>query len=329
MRAVLRGFQDDVAEVMGRYAPGIERGKSRMERLTAGADYSDTVHRSVRELHRDLPAEIEAKRKVVTDLSAAEDAAKERVDEMRRRVDDLHARAALSAKEVKRLAVYEKRLTDRLEELRKAQTASEEAKAAADRLAEVARQDAHESRAQAGRVVDKARAMVSASVALADEIAAGTLSLNAAGKINAADPDAIRPGLPELRPALQAGAMAIASFEAQKADLARERREVDQERQKLAGFGLIIEQAQKSLRIVLELAPRVRSRIRDRSVPASERREAAAMRRDIIAAVPPLRKASMTSTASIMQMLREKPQPSSSSEKTVEEPDTDDGPSGP
>lgn len=327
-RAALRGLQDDVAEVMGRYAPGIERGKSRMERLSAGADYSDTVHRSVRELHRDLPAEIEAKRKVVTDLSAAEDAAKERADEMQRRVNDLHARADLSEKEVKRLGVYEKRLTDRLDELRKAQAASEEAKAVADRLAEVARQDAHETKAQAGRVVDKARAMVNASVALADEIAAGTLSLNEAGKINAADPDAIRPGLPELRPALQAGAMAVASFEAQKADLARERREVDQERQRLTALGSIIDQAKTALRLVLELAPRVRTRIRDRSALPSERREAAAMRRDIVAAVPPLRKA--VTTASVFEALRELRKPvSPAPEKPFEEPDGDDGPSGP
>lgn len=328
-RAALRGLQDDVAEVMGRYAPGIERGKSRMERLAAGADYSDTVHRSVRELHRDLPAEIETKRKVVADLSAAQDVARVRADEMQRRVDDLHARAALSDKEVKRLAVYEKRLTDRLDELRKAQAASEEAKRAADHLVDLAHKEADETKAQAGRVVDKARAMVNASVALADEIAAGTVRLNASGKIDAADPDAIRPGLPQLRPALQAGAQAVASFEAQKVALARARHEVDQERQRLVGFGLIIEQAQKALRLVLELAPRVRSRIRDQSAPPSERREAAAMRRDIVAAVPPLRKASLTSTASIMQMLREKPQPSPSPEKTVEEPDTDDGPSGP
>lgn len=328
-RDAMRDLQTITAQVMDRHAPGIERGRSISQRLAAGADYPDVMHRSVTELHRDLPAEIEAKRQIVADLSAAEDAAKVRVDEMQRRVDDLHARAALSDKEIKRLSVYEKRLTDRLDELRKAQTASEEAKASADRLAEIARQDAHETKAQAGRVVDKARAMVNASVALADEIAAGTVRMNASGKIDAADPDAIRPGLPQLRPALQAGAQAVASFEAQKVELARARHEVDQERQRLAGLGLIIEQAQKALRIVLELAPRVRSRIRDRSAPPSERREAAAMRRDIVAAVPPLRQASLTSTASIMQMLREKPKPSPAPEKTVEEPDTDDGPSGP
>lgn len=328
-RDAMRDLQTITAQVMGRHAPGIERGRSISQRLAAGADYPDTMHRSVKELHRDLPAEIEAKRQVVADLSAAEDAARERVDEMQRRVDDLHARADLSEKEIKRLAVYGKRLSDRLDELRKAEAASEGAKAAADRLAEVARQEAHDVRAQTGRVVDKAMAMVNASVALAGEIGAGTVRMNASGKIDAADPDAIRPGLPQLRPALQAGAQAVASFEAQKVELARERHEVDQERQRLAGLGLIIEQAQKALRLVLELAPRVRSRIRDRSALPSERREAAAMRRDIVAAVPPLRQASLTSTASIMQMLREKPKPSPAPEKTVEEPDTDDGPSGP
>lgn len=325
-RDAMRDLQTITAQVMGRHAPGIERGRSISRRLAAGADYPDVMHRSVKELHRDLPAEIEAKRQIVADLSAAEDAARGRVDEMRRRVHDLHARADLSEKEIKRLGVYEKRLSDRLDDLRKAQAASEEARGVADRLAEVARQDAHEARAQAGRVVDKAHAMVRASVALADEIAAGTLSLNEAGKINAADPDAIRPGLPELRPALQAGAMAVASFEAQKADLARERREVDQERKRLTALGSIIDQAKGALRLVLELAPRVRTRIKDRSSLPSERLEAAAMRRDIVAAVPPLRKA--VTTASVFEALKELRKPvSSAPEKPVEEPD--DGPSGP
>jgi len=318
-RAALKGLQDDVAEVMGRYAPGIERGRSRVERLAAGADYSDTVHRSVRELHRDLPAEIETKRKAVADLSAAEDAARARVDEMQRRVDDLHARAVLSDKEVKRLGVYEKRLTDRLDELREAQAASEEAKIAADRLVDLAHKEADETKVQVGRVVEKARAMVNASVALADEIAAGTVRMNTSGKINAANPKAIRPGLPELGPALQAGAQAVATFEAQKVELARARHEVDQERQRLAVFGLIVEQAQKALGLVLELAPRVRNCIRDRSALPSERREASAMRRDIVAAVPPLRKAS---TASILKMLRQKPEPSPAPEKAVKETDS-------
>lgn len=328
-RSALRGLQDDVAEVMGRYAPGIERGRSRMDRLAAGADYAETVHRSVRELHRDLPAEIEAKRKAVAELAEAEGAARGRVDEMQKRVDDLHARESLSDKQVKNLAIYERRLTERLEKLRKAQAAAEEARAEADRLAEIARTEAQEETARAGRVMEKARAMVNASVALADEIAAGTVRMTDAGKIQAANPDAIRPGLPHLRPALQAGAKAVASFEAEKASLARDRLEIDQERQRLTGLRAVIDQARTALRMVLELGPRVRTRIRDRSASPSERREAALMRRDIVQVVPPLRKAAASSTASILDQLRARPAPAPSAapEKSVEDPD--DGPSGP
>lgn len=181
-RAILKGLQDDVAEVIGRYAPGIERGRSRMDRLAAGADYAETVHRSVRELHRDLPAEIEMKRKAVADLSVAEDAARVRVDEMQRRVDDLHARADLSNKEVKRLATYERRLSDRLKELRKAQVASEEARSKADSQAE---------------------AQVRGLEAVVAESEAGTLRRSPNGGMLAADPKILQAGGPSVVRAAQ------------------------------------------------------------------------------------------------------------------------------
>lgn len=60
-RGALREVQDIAAEVMGRHAKGIERGKGKWQRMEEGEDYAATVNRSVKRLHDDLPAEIIAK----------------------------------------------------------------------------------------------------------------------------------------------------------------------------------------------------------------------------------------------------------------------------
>ena len=53
----MSALQDLAAEVMQRYAPEIERGNKKKARLEAGAKYSDTLHRTVKQLHEDLPLE--------------------------------------------------------------------------------------------------------------------------------------------------------------------------------------------------------------------------------------------------------------------------------
>ncbi|RWR03986.1 plasmid recombination protein [Paenirhodobacter populi] len=49
-------IQDMTHAVMSGFCPGIERGRRKRDRLEAGADYADTLHRSVRQLHQDIPA---------------------------------------------------------------------------------------------------------------------------------------------------------------------------------------------------------------------------------------------------------------------------------
>lgn len=56
--AILSALQDLTAEVMGAHCPGIERGRRYGQRLAAGAEFRDTLHRSVRKLHRELPYEL-------------------------------------------------------------------------------------------------------------------------------------------------------------------------------------------------------------------------------------------------------------------------------
>lgn len=61
-RGTLSRLQDLAAEVMQSYHSEIERGHRKWDRIAAGAEYPETLHRSVRELHYDLPLEIEALR---------------------------------------------------------------------------------------------------------------------------------------------------------------------------------------------------------------------------------------------------------------------------
>lgn len=62
-RGTMASLQDLAAEIMQQYEPEIERGHRKWDRIEAGADYSHTLHRSVRELHQDLPTELELLRR--------------------------------------------------------------------------------------------------------------------------------------------------------------------------------------------------------------------------------------------------------------------------
>lgn len=120
--AILSGFQDLAADVMRRHCPGIERGRRYGDRIAAGATYPETIHRTVRELHRDLIPDFEK-----AQLKLAE--ALEQCVEMQARVDKLTEKKVLSEKEVKRLEIYKTRLNARdgvrTEQLRKALSMAE------------------------------------------------------------------------------------------------------------------------------------------------------------------------------------------------------------
>lgn len=136
-RAALQQVQTLTAEAFARHAPGIERGFTVSERAAAGADKHDLRHRSVRELHADLPAEVAAAR-------AATKAAQERADEMAERVRRLEAKAELTTAEVKRMNTYRKRLEARNAELEAAAKAAETVARAAEMVAAKAREEAAE-----------------------------------------------------------------------------------------------------------------------------------------------------------------------------------------
>lgn len=58
--SVLSEIQDLVNEVGQKHVPQIQRGVSKKDRIERGDDQSKVVNRSVKQLHEDLPAEIEA-----------------------------------------------------------------------------------------------------------------------------------------------------------------------------------------------------------------------------------------------------------------------------
>lgn len=165
--AVMSELQDLTAEVMARHCPGIERGHRYGDRLEAGADFADVVHRSVRELHRDLPRDLEAARARIAAAEKAQSEASARVDEMQARVAKLEARSkSLTEKEWKRLATYSKRHQNRQNELdaakaevEAANAAAERIRAEADRMAELARADAKAATEDAEAARDEAEAM--------------------------------------------------------------------------------------------------------------------------------------------------------------------------
>lgn len=199
---VMSELQDLTAEIMGRFCPGIERGHKKWDRIEAGADYAATLNRSVKELHRDLPSEIEVLRAEIEVLRAelellrAEEVELEAsVAKTREHLAKLEAKVELNEKEEKRLAVYAARLEGkeavqadlqaRLERLmaamdtRDAEIAAEEA-AIAERELQVA---ARESEAQAG---------LAAVAAVVDEMEAGTIELTDTGDLRMADPSPMR-----------------------------------------------------------------------------------------------------------------------------------------
>lgn len=69
-RGALRDLQTITAAVMGRHAPGIERGRSKLDRLKAGAHPAEVVNRSVAQLHDELPIEIAEKKARLAELNA-------------------------------------------------------------------------------------------------------------------------------------------------------------------------------------------------------------------------------------------------------------------
>ena len=109
-RRVTAELQTIAAEAMKRHVASAERGHSKYDRLRSGAEFVDTVHRSVAKLHHDLGPEIANARSMRTKLENENTI-------LKKRIAALHEKEQRTSKEVKRLQTYERRLAKKRDEL--------------------------------------------------------------------------------------------------------------------------------------------------------------------------------------------------------------------
>lgn len=163
-------LQDLAAEIIAKFAPEIERGHKKYDRLKAGARYSDTVHRSVKQLHEDLPLEIEAKQvalaKLNKNIAATEAKLKEGTadeERLKKRLATYQERLARQMAELESLQAIQKALHQKIIDDAKAEGEAEKKK-----IIEAARveEQAIKAQAEADRLAavsvaqDQARALI-------------------------------------------------------------------------------------------------------------------------------------------------------------------------
>ena len=144
-RGALRDLQTITAEVMRRHSPGIERGRSKLDRLKAGASPAEVVNRSVAQLHDDLPAEIAAKE---TELAEVQAKLQTNLDRLAKARAEAATEGEKAEKARKRAEIYEGRVQQaqteftaaeaRLQTLRQTAQEATERVAVAERQAEAA-----------------------------------------------------------------------------------------------------------------------------------------------------------------------------------------------
>lgn len=241
-------LQDLVAETILEFEPRIERGNRKRDRIAAGADPADTINRSVKRLHEDLPFEIEKEELELEGLHADRDEAQAELDTLRASVAALFAQHAkvkerilklrdqetLTEQKAKNLRLYEGRLAKHAEEyeeestkLRIAEAKIEAQMAAADRVREDAERQASETIADAIRQQETLLEGV-------QMIADGELSIDSgrwtAPGIPAEFGARLKPLLKYLRPIYDKLAGLLAKLTIEREALANERRDVAAER---------------------------------------------------------------------------------------------------
>jgi hypothetical protein len=120
---VMSELQDIAHQIALKYLPMCERGTKKADRIERGDDPSKIYNRSVKQLHTDLPKEIEAKQAELDAITSQIPALTVRVEEMQGRVDKLEneeKQRELTTAKVKRLRTYRARLADRVGDLRSA-----------------------------------------------------------------------------------------------------------------------------------------------------------------------------------------------------------------
>lgn len=187
---VMSELQDMTAEILAQHCSGIERGHKKFDRIEAGADYAETLNRSVKQLHQDLPAEIAVRQ---TDLAALEEQNAElsvSMAQTRGYLQKLYDKTELNEKEAKRLKAYEARLVKKQAEQAEIEQSQvdllSQMKRAHSEL-EVGREQMAQKKAESLRQVEEANASLAAIEAVSAELEAGTIGRDAQGKLRMSD----------------------------------------------------------------------------------------------------------------------------------------------
>lgn len=192
---VMSELQDMTADIMAIHCPGIERGHKKFDRIKAGADYADTLNRSVKQLHQDLPAEIAARQAELADLERQQLKLSASMDKTRGYLQKLNAKDKLNEREATRLKTYEARLAKK-----DVEQASLEQRHLQMKVQLSTAQDALKSREiavmqtedDARVMVEAANASLAAIDAVAQELEGGTMARDGQGKITMNDPSPVR-----------------------------------------------------------------------------------------------------------------------------------------
>ena len=209
-RGDMVALQDLAAEVMQRYAPRIERGRKKKDRLEAGADYPDTLHRAVKQLHEDLPKEKAALQAEIAGKEAEIAEKKASLEKTGNYLEKLEAKKELTEKEIKRKATYIRRLEKKQAEvaalearrsaLEKAMSREVEKIVQAKEAVREERKKAQEQMANASRAKEAYEAGVNSIEAVLSEAEAETLTYDPdSGKTTMKDPAPLRAAPPKLR----------------------------------------------------------------------------------------------------------------------------------
>ena len=130
-------LQDITAEVMQTYCPDIERGHKKWDRIAKGADYADTLNRSVKQLHRELPHEIAAKEAVLQALVDQIVLLQRSLEKTQRQSAQMESRRNRTAQQLKTARNYKKRLANKEVELTKLNAEMDQARVEITAMQEV------------------------------------------------------------------------------------------------------------------------------------------------------------------------------------------------
>lgn len=177
-RGVLRELQTALHEELQAFMPHLERGRPRKARAEAGAAPHELVHRSVDELHIDLPFEIAEGRKELAALEEKIRTNEARAEKARGKAE---AEGDRAAKALRNAETYERRATEAREKLEglEAQVQALEGRLEAVQAAKTAAEEERDQAQAAARAAEERAATAEARLREVDQIVGDVAALAA------------------------------------------------------------------------------------------------------------------------------------------------------